>query len=116
MISSSRWSNTGLKRSGPDAETMAADATASTMTATIAAKKCRVLHTYKIYRPEVDGGVPAVISVLAAMAAPNVENEVLAARKRGWFRRWTDGRTPVTAVSSLGDLWSQPVAPTFPLW
>src|SRR5947209_4915810 len=116
MTSSSRWSNTGLKRSGPGAEMAAAVTTAGTATAPSAANKCRVLHTYKVYRPEVDGGVPAVISVLAAMAARNVDNEVLTARKRGWFRRWTDGRTPVTAVSSFGDLSSQPVAPTFPLW
>ena len=61
-------------------------------------------------------GSPAVISVLATMAGPNVENEVLTARKRGWFRRWTDGAAPVTAVTSFGDISSQPVAPTFPFW
>jgi len=90
--------------------------TASATTAADGARRRRVLHTYKIYRPEVDGGIPAVISVLAARAGRAVENEVLTARKRGWFRRWTDGATPVTAVSSLGDIASQPVAPTFPLW
>ncbi len=76
----------------------------------------RVLHTYKIYKPEVEGGIPAVISVLTANAGPATENEVLTARRRGWFRRLTDGTTPVTAVTSFGDISSLPVAPSFPLW
>jgi rhamnosyl/mannosyltransferase len=50
------------------------------------------------------------------MAAPGIENEVLTARKRGWFRRLTDGKTPIIAVSSLGDISSLPVAPSFPFW
>lgn len=79
------------------------------------ANRFRVLHTYKIYKPDVGGGVPAVISILTTLAAPGIENEVLTARSRGWFRRVTDGATPITAVSSLGDISSLPVAPSFPL-
>jgi glycosyltransferase involved in cell wall biosynthesis len=81
-----------------------------------AAARCRVLHTYKIYKPEADGGIPAVISILTAMADPGLEHEILTARKRGWFRRLADGKTPVIAVSSLGDISSLPVAPSFPFW
>jgi glycosyltransferase involved in cell wall biosynthesis len=88
----------------------------ATGVAAAGAKKRRVLHTYKIYKPEGDGGVPAVISVLTALASPETENEVLTARRRGWIRRFNDGATPVTAVSSLGDLSSLPIAPSFPFW
>ncbi len=93
-------------------------AAASAATASAAARgtRCRVLHTYKIYKPEVDGGIPAVISVLTAMAGPGIESEVLTARRRGWFRRLTDGKASVIAVSSLGDISSLPVAPSFPFW
>jgi glycosyltransferase involved in cell wall biosynthesis len=76
----------------------------------------RVLHIYKIYKPEADGGVPAVISVLGALADPAIENEILTARRRGWFQRRMDGTTPVTAVTSLGEISSLPVAPSFPFW
>ncbi len=94
----------------------AAGTAARATTAAVGTKKTRVLHTYKIYKPEADGGVPAVISVLTARSGPGIDNEVLTARRRGWFRRLTDGVTPVTAVSSLGDIFSLPVAPSFPLW
>src|SRR3974390_3054524 len=91
---------------------------APAMPAGVAARgaRCRVLHTYKIYKPEVDGGIPAVISVLTTMADPAIGHEILTARKRGWFRRLTDGKTPVIAVSSPGDISSLPVAPSFPFW
>jgi len=78
--------------------------------------KFRVLHTYKIYKPEADGGVPAVISVLTDNAGSEIKNEVLTARRRGWFQRLTDGATQVTAISSFGEIFSLPVAPSFPLW
>jgi rhamnosyl/mannosyltransferase len=91
-----------------------ADAAASAVHAAAHAKKCRVLHAYKIYKPEADGGVPAVISVLTAKSGSGFDNQVLTARKRGWFRRLTDGATAVTAVSSLGEISSLPVAPSFP--
>jgi len=94
----------------------AAPAAATTPGTAAAGIRCRVLHTYKIYKPEVEGGIPAVISVLTAMAGPEIDNEVLTARRRGWFRRLTDGKTPVIAVSSLGDISSLPVAPSFPFW
>jgi len=81
-----------------------------------ARRKVHVLHSYKIYKPDVDGGIPAVISVLTQMAAPDVENEILTARKFGWFRRLSDGAAAVTAVTSLGDISSLPFAPTFLYW
>ena len=79
--------------------------------------KLHVLHAYKIYKPDVEGGIPAVIATLTRMADPGVvDSEVLTARKLGWFRRSRDGSVPVTAVSSLGDLMSTPLAPTLPFW
>ena len=78
--------------------------------------RCRVLHIYKIYKPEADGGVPAVISVLSALAALTTKNEILTARRRGWLQRRMDGATPVTAVTSFGEISSLPIAPGFPFW
>lgn len=76
----------------------------------------RVLHAYKIYKPDIEGGIPAVISTLTELARPNIDNEVLTARRFGWFRRQRTGRTPVIAVSSVGNLISTPVAPTYVWW
>lgn len=73
-----------------------------------------VLHAYKVYRPDVDGGIPEVI---AKLTRPNVTGdraEILVARDRGLPRRYVLDGTQVRAVSSLGQISSMPIAPGFP--
>jgi glycosyltransferase involved in cell wall biosynthesis len=74
----------------------------------------KILHTYKVYRGDLAGGVPSVISVLSRESRESIDNRVLVARTRGRFRRETIDGMPVEAVGSLGTLFSTPLAPTYP--
>src|SRR6266436_3711398 len=75
------------------------------------AKPLRIFHAYKIYRPDIEGGIPAVISCLAQDG--NTSHSILAARRSGWGQRYSIDDVPVKAVASLGNLFSTPVAPFF---
>jgi rhamnosyl/mannosyltransferase len=75
----------------------------------------RVLHAYKIYRPDVEGGVPEIMGLLTSRRAAGDEADILVARRRGLGRSLAWNGVPVRAVTSLGNLFSMPVAPTFPL-
>lgn len=74
----------------------------------------RVLQAYKVYRPDVDGGIPEVIAQLSELRSQDDEVAILVARDKGRFRRFVHDGTPVTAVSSFGQLMSMPIAPSFP--
>lgn len=76
-------------------------------------KPLKVLHTYKVYQSDLEGGVPSVISVLSRESRRCVDNQVLVARVLGRFRRETIKGTPVEAVGSLGTIFSTPIAPTY---
>ena len=72
----------------------------------------RALHAYKIYWPDGYGGIPLVISVLGRVAG--FERHLLVARRFGFGRCFHDGTDDITAVGSLGTLFSTPVAPAYP--
>jgi rhamnosyl/mannosyltransferase len=74
----------------------------------------RVLHSYKVFPPDVVGGITEVIAYIAEGMAPRHESSVLVARNRGWGRRYTFGTIPVEALFSFGTLLSTPIAPRFP--
>jgi glycosyltransferase involved in cell wall biosynthesis len=74
----------------------------------------KILHTYKVYRGDLEGGVPSVISVLSRESRESIDNRVLVARTRGRSRSETIDGMPVEAVGSLGTLFSTPLAPTYP--
>src|SRR5436853_7597133 len=74
----------------------------------------RILHAFKIYRPEIEGGVPEVIGLLTSSTEPNVQSRILVARRFGLGHERDVNHVPVKAVTSLGDLFSMPIAPTFP--
>ena len=83
----------------------------------------RILHAYKIYRPDIEGGIPAVIGSLTQPLDPAgggefgddtaCDHSILCARRRGFARSYTVDGTPVEAVSSLGTLFSTPLAPAY---
>lgn len=75
----------------------------------------KVLHAYKIYHPDVDGGIPAAIATLSASPSPDFSNSILVARARGFAKTYQSGHVPVEAVPSFGTLFSTPLAPTYPL-
>jgi glycosyltransferase involved in cell wall biosynthesis len=73
----------------------------------------RILHAYKIYRPDIEGGIPAVMSSLARATNSSISHAILCARRRGMARNSVIGGVPVEAVSSLGTLFSTPLAPAY---
>ena len=74
----------------------------------------KIIHAYKIYRPDVNGGIPAVMAMLCLYRAAGSTNEIVVARRFGWFRKYLFDSAPVTATTSFGTLFSTPLAPTFP--
>src|ERR1700722_5194936 len=76
----------------------------------------RVLHAYKVFRPDVDGGVPAVITTAAGGSAPEISSCILVARgKAGLGRIYEDNGASVQAVTSFGNCLGMPIAPWFPI-
>lgn len=73
----------------------------------------RVLHAYKVYRPEVDGGIPEVIHTLTTPVSSEIESKVLVCRLGGFHREYQLDGVPVTACSSFGTLLSMPISPSF---
>jgi glycosyltransferase involved in cell wall biosynthesis len=73
----------------------------------------RILHAYKIYRPDIEGGIPVVISSLAQGSDARASHSILSARRFGSARRYTLDGVPVEAVASLGTLFSTPLAPGY---
>ncbi len=73
----------------------------------------RILHAYKIYRPDIEGGIPAVISSLAQGSDAHTTHSILSARRFGAARRYTLDDIPVEAAASLGTLFSTPLSPGY---
>jgi glycosyltransferase involved in cell wall biosynthesis len=73
----------------------------------------RILHAYKVYRPDIEGGIPAVMSSLAQDSDGCSTHSILTARRFGLARRYSLDSVPVEAVTSLGTLFSTPLAPGY---
>lgn len=73
----------------------------------------KILHAYKVFPPDVDGGIASAIRTLCSSTNPNFSNSILVARSRGLARTYEVGGVPVEAVTSLGTLFSTPVAPAY---
>jgi rhamnosyl/mannosyltransferase len=74
----------------------------------------RILQTYKVYPPDVHGGISEVMARISQLRTMSHDVRILVARDRGWARRYVHDDTPVEAVASLGQLMSMPIAPGFP--
>ena len=76
-------------------------------------RRLRVLHAFKIYYPEVYGGIPYAIEKMMKVRPDLFDHHLLVCS--------TDPDAPdnrmdgVTRVRSLGNLMSLPIAPTYPL-
>jgi glycosyltransferase involved in cell wall biosynthesis len=73
-----------------------------------------VLHAYKVFPPDVVGGIPEAISNIAKGMSPPHQSSLLVARSRGRGRQFTFDGIPVEAVGSFGTAISLPLAPSFP--
>jgi rhamnosyl/mannosyltransferase len=74
-------------------------------------RRLRILHGYKVFRPDIEGGIPAVIASL--IQDRRQDHSVLTARLSGAGRRFTESGAPVRAVGSFGNLFSTPAAPLY---
>jgi len=74
----------------------------------------KVLHAYKVFPPDVDGGIPSAIATLCASTSHEFSNSILVARSQGLGRRYQADGTPVEAVTSFGTFLSTPLAPSYP--
>jgi glycosyltransferase involved in cell wall biosynthesis len=75
--------------------------------------KATILHAYKVYLPEVFGGVPEVIRLLAA--GLNSPTEIVVSRDHGLGQTSLVEGTPVYRSMTLRYIWSMPVSPLYPL-
>lgn len=73
------------------------------------------LHAYKVFPPDVTGGIPEAIAYIAQGMSSRHQSLVLVARDRGLGRRFTSDGMSVEAVTSIGTVMSSPLAPSFPL-
>ena len=83
-----------------------------------AGRVLNVLHAYKVYAPEVVGGIPEVIRQLAMGLSASCRAEILVSRTSGFGSVETGEGAPIRRTPSLGSLASMPIAPSYPfhLW
>lgn len=75
----------------------------------------RVVHAYKIFKPEMEGGIPEVIDILArGLSAKGHDNEIVVARSWGFGSSETRHSVQIKRIASFGTLLSLPLAPTYP--
>ncbi|MFT8892019.1 MAG: glycosyltransferase [Acetobacter papayae] len=77
--------------------------------------RLRILHAYKVYLPDVEGGVPSAIRALTARMAARCQSAILATRRWGTPRTIIVDDIPVTRSLALMTLRSLPLAPFYPL-
>ena len=76
----------------------------------------RVVHAYKIAKPEMEGGIPEAIDILASgLMTHGIDNEIVVARARGLNQSDTYSGVKVTRAASFGDVLSLPMSPTYPM-
>lgn len=73
----------------------------------------KILHTYKAFLPDVEGGVIQVISGLTSPPEQAIDTDILVARTSGASRSFQHDGINTHAVSSLGTLMSMPIAPGY---
>ncbi len=73
----------------------------------------RILHAYKVYWPDADGGIPSIMFCLAQNTDREISHSILSARLYGLRRKYAADGVPVEAVTSLGSMYSMPLAPGY---
>ncbi len=75
----------------------------------------RVVHAYKVFKPEIEGGIPEIIDILSrGLTARGHENEVIVARNRGGGFTENQAGIRIERTFSFGTFLSLPMAPTYP--
>jgi rhamnosyl/mannosyltransferase len=74
-----------------------------------------VLHAFKVFKPEVEGGIPVAIGTICAGLSEPWEHRILVARSRGAAKTDDVDGVPTIRTLSFGTVWSLPMAPTYPM-
>lgn len=78
-------------------------------------KRLRVLHTYKVYLPDVEGGIPSAIHALTVRMTARCQSAILTTRRWGTPKTLVVDGVPVTRALALITLRALPLAPFYPL-
>jgi glycosyltransferase involved in cell wall biosynthesis len=73
----------------------------------------RIFHCYKVFFPEVDGGIPEVIHSLAVAHADRARVNILVSRPFGTGSHEATPSFDLRKIMSLGELMSLPISPTY---
>jgi glycosyltransferase involved in cell wall biosynthesis len=73
----------------------------------------RLLHSFKIFQPDADGGIPTAMSCLAQNTNDTAIHSILTARPFGLGRRYIVDGVPVHAVASFGTVHTVPLSPGY---
>lgn len=72
-----------------------------------------VVHAFKIYKPEIEGGIPGIISILSH-GLPSLFQHTIVVTTTGIEREDDVNGIKVIRVGSAGTFWSLPLAPSYP--
>jgi glycosyltransferase involved in cell wall biosynthesis len=75
----------------------------------------RVLHCFKVYKPDMTAGITEVIANITAGMPAGIESSILTCRLRGAASHTIVDGIPVERTSTLGQISSLPISPTY-LW
>jgi rhamnosyl/mannosyltransferase len=73
-----------------------------------------VAHVFKVFIPEVNGGIPEIMRLLAAGLADRCRSEVLVSRVRGPGTSEIVEGIEVHRAAAVKSVWSMPISPSFP--
>jgi glycosyltransferase involved in cell wall biosynthesis len=73
-----------------------------------------VAHVFKVFIPEVNGGIPEIMRLLAAGLVHRCRSEVLVSRVRGPGASEIVEGIEVHRAGALRSVWSMPISPSFP--
>jgi rhamnosyl/mannosyltransferase len=73
----------------------------------------RILHCFKVYRPDMNAGIPEVISQLCAGTPPGSQASILTCRSGGIGSRIIVDGVDVERTSTLGQISTMPISPTY---
>ncbi len=74
----------------------------------------RVLHGFKVYQPDQNGGIEEAIFRISTGAPPDADTSILVCRTKGPGSSVVVGGVPVERTSTFGQFSSLPISPSYP--
>jgi glycosyltransferase involved in cell wall biosynthesis len=74
----------------------------------------RVLHAFKVFQPDQNGGIEEAIFRISTGAPPDADTSILVCRSKGRGSNVIVGGVPVERTGTFGQLSSLPISPTYP--